>query len=217
MSKVLINEIYRSNSSGEFIVLCKLPGYRSIVQFLKTGFTKNVRTNKVLTGEISDPLRRSVYGIGFFGIGKHVSSRNGVELNKYTAWSNMLERCYSESFHKNRPKYSDCFVCDEWLNYQNFADWYEENYIEGMHVEKDILIDGNRCYSPGTCSFKSCQENNEKAFSKNYKVISPHGEVFKVYNMNKFCRENGLTSSAMYNVANGKQRNHKGWSLDQNI
>lgn len=211
MSKVKVNEIYESNSYGKFIVLSNLPGYRSIVQFIDTGFTKNVRTNKVIRGEIRDPLKRTVYGVGFFGIGEHKSSSNGVELSKYTAWTNMLERCYSEKFHKSRPTYKGCSVCDEWHNFQNFALWYEENCIDGFQIEKDILIDGNKVYSPKTCEFRSCQENNQKAHSKNYRFKSPGGDIINIYNLRKFCKEMGLTSSAMYNVASGKQSNHKGW------
>ena len=69
----------------------------------------------------------------------------------------MLRRCYDSKFHKNQPTYVNCFVCKEWLNFQNFADWYYENYyeIEGevMCLDKDILIKGNKIYSPDTCMF----------------------------------------------------------------
>lgn len=38
----------------------------------------------------------------------------------------MLQRCYNNK----QLSYFDCEVCDEWLCFQNFAKWYEENYYE---------------------------------------------------------------------------------------
>ena len=69
----------------------------------------------------------------------------------------MLRRCYNKKSHKKHPTYVDCKVCEEWLNFQNFAKWYENNYyeVEGerMELDKDILVKGNKVYSPDTCIF----------------------------------------------------------------
>ena len=47
--------------------------------------------------------------------------------------------------------------CEEWLNFQNFAQWYRDNYyeIEGERValDKDILVKGNKIYSKESCIF----------------------------------------------------------------
>lgn len=62
-----------------------------------------------------------------------------------------------KNFIKKHPTYTDCEVCDEWLNFQNFAKWYDENFYEvdgeRMHLDKDILVKGNKIYSPETCIF----------------------------------------------------------------
>lgn len=46
-------------------------------------------------------------------------------------------------------------MSEDWHNYQNFADWYDENYYavgnEIMSVDKDILVHGNKLYSADTC------------------------------------------------------------------
>ena len=67
----------------------------------------------------------------------------------------MLRRCYDPYEINREPVYIDCYVCDEWLCFQNFAEWFYNNYyeIEGqrMHLDKDILIKGNKIYSPNTC------------------------------------------------------------------
>ena len=67
----------------------------------------------------------------------------------------MLERCYDPNYKEKYPSYIGCRVCDEWLNFQNFAEWFENNYYEvdgeKIHLDKDILIKGNKIYSPKTC------------------------------------------------------------------
>lgn len=69
----------------------------------------------------------------------------------------MLQRCYDSKFHKRESTYIDCEVCEEWLNFQNFAKWYYENYYEmegqKIHLDKDILHKGNKIYSPENCIF----------------------------------------------------------------
>lgn len=54
---------------------------------------------------------------------------------------------------KNKPTYEGCTVCDEWLYFSNFKKWFDENYIEGFQLDKDIIIRGNKVYSPQTCCF----------------------------------------------------------------
>ena len=69
----------------------------------------------------------------------------------------MVQRCYDEKYHNKRISYKDCTVCDEWLCFQNFAQWYDNNYYEidneKMHLDKDILHKNNKIYSPDNCIF----------------------------------------------------------------
>lgn len=68
----------------------------------------------------------------------------------------MLERCYS---NKNKMKrfrtYYGCTTHKKWHNFQRFSEWYCKNYVEygtgRMCLDKDILIKGNKEYSPDTC------------------------------------------------------------------
>lgn len=71
----------------------------------------------------------------------------------YSCWVSMLERCYSEKFHKNHPTYKDCYVCDEWLIFSNFKSWMETQDYEGKALDKDLLVYQNKVYSPETCVF----------------------------------------------------------------
>lgn len=124
----------------------------------------------------------------------------------------MLKRCYL-SKGKERV-YSDCEVCEEWRDFQEFASWFDENYPNDgrdYDLDKDIKVEGNRIYSPETCMFVSRQENSEKANAKSYTLISPDGEKVEVYNMTKFCRENEISQQCMSSVVAGKSIQHKGW------
>ena len=71
----------------------------------------------------------------------------------YTTWSGILHRCYSPKWHKKYPTYIGCSVCDEWLYLSNFKEWFDKNYVEGYQLDKDILVKGNKVYSPETCCF----------------------------------------------------------------
>ena len=70
----------------------------------------------------------------------------------------MLERCYNTKIKKVKPTYKDSICCDEWLSYENFYDWLhsQENFevwknLKWSAIDKDILIKGNKVYSPDTC------------------------------------------------------------------
>ena len=39
------------------------------------------------------------------------------------------------------------------MDFQNFAKWAEENFIEGYELDKDLLVPGNKKYSPETCVY----------------------------------------------------------------
>ena len=66
-----------------------------------------------------------------------------------------MERCYSEKRRDKHMTYRDVYLCDEWCNFQVFAEWVDDNYYnvedERMHLDKDILVRGSRVYSPETC------------------------------------------------------------------
>jgi hypothetical protein len=78
----------------------------------------------------------------------------------YLTWKSMLYRCYSEGIRKERPTYIGCSVADEWLLFSKFKLWMVNQCWEGKALDKDILIQGNKVYSPKTCIFVSKPINN---------------------------------------------------------
>lgn len=108
-------------------------------------------------GSVKNPYDKSVYGVGYIGIGKYNVAKNESDdwKTRYSAWRNLIGRVYSEKTGYRHIPYIGCEVCKEWHNYQNFAEWYETHMYqvgtERMHIDKDIIVEGNKIYSPETC------------------------------------------------------------------
>jgi hypothetical protein len=121
---------------------------------------RNKKIGNIVTGKIKNPNHKSVYGVGFLGIGKYKISENG-NLTKYcNLWIRMIQRCYDIKYLENQPTYKNCSVSEEWHNFQNFSEWVENNYTEEFALDKDILQKENKMYSKETCCFVPAEINN---------------------------------------------------------
>jgi len=100
-----------------------------------------------------------VYGIGF-NDGKYPTKNDNKPLKEYALWIRMLERCTSNLW-KIQPTYIDCDVSDNFKSYSFFYEWCQtqigfKNKDENnryWHLDKDLLIKGNKLYSEDTCVF----------------------------------------------------------------
>ena len=112
--------------------------------------------------------RKPLYGVGINDADYQVAIRVTVdkvttttfECPYYKRWSEMLKRCYSAKYHDKKPTYKGCRVCDEWKYFSNFKVWMEKQPWEGKQLDKDIVIKGNKVYSPTTCKFISSITNS---------------------------------------------------------
>lgn len=86
---------------------------------------------------------------------------NGKQMRcpYYVAWASMLGRCYSAKYQASHPTYAGCSVVKEWLTFSNFKKWMKHQDWRGKQLDKDILIVGNKVYSPDTCIFVSSAVN----------------------------------------------------------
>lgn len=207
-----ISDIYKSKNYGDFQIVEMLENHEVKVRFLGTGYECVTQVVHAKCGNVRDRFCPTIFGFGYAGVGRHKQSNGGVSTKAYKTWYDMLRRCYSERFHQRRPSYRGCSVCSEWHNFQNFADWYERNHVEGYELDKDIKIKGNKTYSPEACMFVSAFENSEAANAKHFVLTSPEGEVFEVFNLSRFCRNNSLSQSSMSLVCNGWKDSYKGWT-----
>lgn len=106
-------------------------------------------------GEVKCPYERRVFNIGYLGVGKYKTCINKKKTTAYVTWQHIIQRCYHKENKYEFIPYKDCTVCDDWHNFQNFAEWFENNYYEieneTMCIDKDILVKDNKLYSPETC------------------------------------------------------------------
>lgn len=107
-------------------------------------------------GEIKNPYDKTICNVGYIGVGVYQTGTAKKHTPEYQNWTCMIRRCYDLTLKERYSAYfGDCTVCDEWHNFQIFSKWYNDNIYqvgtERMHIDKDILIPGNRLYSPDTC------------------------------------------------------------------
>lgn len=93
----------------------------------------------------------------------------------YAKWTDMLMRCYSAKYQGKQPKYKGCYVTDEWLTFSSFRSWMECYDIEDKELDKDLLVDGNKVYSPSTCCLVSGEVNKFLLASTSRKGKYPLG------------------------------------------
>jgi len=118
-----------------------------------------VNYNQFKSGSVKNPFHRSVYSMGYIGIGKYKTKENGKMVKAYVTWRDMMQRAYSPKYQKIYPTYKGVSVCKDWHNYQNFAKWYDEtssrikDFNQNQYdLDKDLLSDKkNKVYSSTTC------------------------------------------------------------------
>lgn len=108
-------------------------------------------------------MSKLIYGVAVNSRGKYkTTGPDGKRTKSYGTWKQMLGRAYCPKGHARYPTYAGCSVAEEWLEYQNFAEWFEahEYSNRGYQLDKDLLIPGNKIYAPDRCVFVPSQLNN---------------------------------------------------------
>ena len=111
-------------------------------------------------------MNKLVYGVGLNDLCYRTQVREELTKNGgkrgvktvflckyYTVWRDMLRRCYSKKYLESNPSYIGTSVCSEWLSATAFKKWMEQKDWSGKCLDKDIIVPGNKLYSPKTCAF----------------------------------------------------------------
>lgn len=118
----------------------------------------------------------------------------------YTDWKTMIHRCFSKTYLKSRPTYSQCTICEEWKYLSNFIKWVDSqpnrDWKESV-LDKDFLSEGNKQYSPYNTVYITRNLNN--FLINNQKVrTSMLGVVISPYNTYLSRCSNPFTGKQIY-------------------
>jgi len=194
-----VGEIVTSKEGYEMTLIKYEHSTNCIIKFKDEFNTilSNVHYKYFKRGITQNPNKRTIFNIGYLGIGKYKSRyTKGAKTEAYSTWFKMIMRCYCIKIQQQQPAYVGVTVCEEWHNFQNFAKFYEENYIEGWHLDKDILVEGNKVYGPNVCCFVPVELNSFFSKRGNQDRILPIGVSMKG---NSFISSGGM---------NGKSNHH---------
>lgn len=147
---------------------------------------------------------------------KYVNLRMCSALSR---WTSITYRCYVPSY-RDYAMYGakGVTMAPEWFNYQVFAEWYYTQCallkIDPACNKYSVFKQGNTVYGPDTCILVTHQQSGEITKAKSFVFTDPDRREIRVYNLNKFCRENDLITSSMHHVHTGKYRKHRGWTKE---
>lgn len=154
-----IGEI-KKNNQGSYMKIINYKNANDVdIEFLDDFhyIIQGIRYRTFVAGSIKNPYYPSVFSVGMIGA-KYPSVQNNRQTKEYKAWKGILKRCFDTKTKEIQSTYKDVTCCDEWLLFDNFYEWLhkQENFDKWLNgnrwgVDKDILVKGNKVYSPDTC------------------------------------------------------------------
>ncbi len=144
--------------------------------------------------------RKLVYGVGINDSDYLTNFKEGSKRTMcpyYQKWHSMIQRCYDPLELDKYPTYIDCYVCEEWLYFTKFKSWMETQNWEGLELDKDIKVKGNKLYAHHTCLFISRLLNNLLNVRSSYKDSTHRGVVFQK-NINKYQAKIRIQGKSMH-------------------
>ena len=147
-------KIYPSNRFGDVEILESLNSKKAVIKFINTGYISEEDWSSIKSGHIRDRSLPTTCGFGYIDI--EGASIGKVMTKEYGLWNSMINRCYNENLRQRHPSYVECTVSEKWRYLSNFKDWCNKQIgfsNEGWHLDKDILVKGNKVYSEDTCCF----------------------------------------------------------------
>lgn len=124
-----------------------------------------------------------------------------VNCPYYLCYKNMALRC-----HKNKS----LSVNPVWLKFSKFKMWMKAQKWEGLSLDKDIILPGNKEYGPDTCAFVPARLNNAFLTLKPVRGDLPLGVYYQ--KKNKGCMKE-LTNPYRARVQNSLEGKVKTYNI----
>jgi hypothetical protein len=221
MGLISVNGTYENKAGDKYVVtglVEKTPKDNIYaVKFVNTGYTAVVKAAAIRNGTIKDRMKRSVAGVGYYGVGSNLSAHS----REYRVWHNMINRCYNQkSTEWVHYGAKGVTVCSRWQCFSTFVSDLPSipGYDKTRFMQNEIQLDKDKHsvefkeYAPECCVFLPAQENNEVSRSISFKAVHESGEEIVGRNMARFCRSNGLSHGwAIQCMQSGKQ--YRGWKF----
>lgn len=150
--------VFQTNYDGEVIVLEYTNSKDILVQFKETGYQKKTQLGNMLSGLIKDESKVFTHNVEGIVYGDEVGRS---KLPEYSCWLGVLERCYDPKWHEDKPTYKGCTVSNNFKQFPYFKEWcnnqigFKSIDDRGLpfHLDKDILVKGNKQYNENVCVF----------------------------------------------------------------
>lgn len=100
----------------------------------------------------------------------------------HKAWSNMFRRAYDELYKVKYPTYVGVSVGVAWHKFSGFKSWWDSQvHSEGLNLDKDMKVLGNKVYSAETCMLVPDQVNALFTDRGNARGELPLGVTYRVH------------------------------------
>lgn len=156
--KYEVGDKHRTNEGYLVEIVEKLKYPMRRIRF-ENGYEVVGDVSAITRGSVKNPYHPSVRDVGYLGVGEYNAKINKKDTLEYMVWRAMLRRCYNQKWQEKYLTYKGVVVCEEWHNFQNFADFYHKNKPKVANVkfqlDKDLLQQNieNKIYSQKTCIF----------------------------------------------------------------
>lgn len=218
-------QVFKSHCCGDFEILEETTDNSIIlpyntqkfkIRFLKTNTIKESAWQDIRRGNVWDYEAKTICGVACMGEGKYTSKNSKY----YLRWKAIVHRCFDEKDIKYKSYGGKgVTICREWLNYQNFAEWFynNDNYNskDDFAIDKDILSKinnlDNKIYSPKTCLLIPHELNGflagdsptsgvYKKGNKYYSILSHKGKRQFLGNFNRFSEAKDVYIKYKYEI-----------------
>lgn len=164
MSELIKEGETYSNGSGSLTVLKYEKAIRILVKHNdEHGHEMWTQADRIRKGVVRNPFEKHKNGLSFTGYGYCCNIDKKLRDTIYGTWRGAVQRTITDNYGKRmaRNVYKDATLCSEWYNFQNFCRFVCENsyYQVGFQLDKDLLVRGNKHYSPDTCCFLPLELN----------------------------------------------------------
>lgn len=159
----LLGKEFETNGSGRCFIIDYKGWDKVLVMFYDPICIVKCQLDGLKRGMVYNPMKPTFYNKGYIGVGEF----GYKDRRAYRIWNGVLTRAYNPKYKLRHSTYKDVAVCEEWYSFQNFAAWYYseqqcdsvDEYGKPFHLDKDILVKGNKVYSPETCCFVPSEIN----------------------------------------------------------